>query len=68
MIFINEDIVNIILSFIFTKCDFCKKSTYYEELIQDCIIYEEKKYFVIYDKVCIDCLHKISYKFKIIHL
>lgn len=68
MIFINEDIVNIILSFIFTKCDFCKQSTYYKELIQDCIIYEEKKHFVIYDYVCIFCLHKISYKFKIIHL
>lgn len=68
MDFFHEDIINIILSFLFTNCDYCFKTIHFKELIQNCIIYEEKKHFITYDKVCIHCLHKISYKFKIIHL
>lgn len=65
---LSEDIVNTIISFIFTDCDYCFETIHFKELIKDCIIYKEKKHFVTYDKVCIYCLHKISYKFKIIHL
>ena len=64
---INDDIINIIISYIFSKCDYCRKCIYYKELINDCIIYKEKKFFVIYDNICIYCLHKLSYKHRIIH-
>ena len=68
MVYIYEDIIKIILSFTFAKCDYCLKSIHYTDLIKDCIIYEEKQYFVIYDIICIYCLHQLSCKFKIIHI
>ena len=65
---LSEDIVNIIISYLFDECENCFKYFHNNELIQYCWIYMEQNSIVIYDIICIHCLNKFYCKHKIMHL
>lgn len=64
---ISEDIVNIIISYLFDECHNCFEYFHHTELIQYCLIYVEDDCIVTFDLVCIHCLNRYYSKSKILH-
>lgn len=64
---LNEDVINIINSYLFGYCDCCNKKKYYYNLFNYCIIFI-KNNNIKYDLICILCINKYNQRYKILHL